>query len=104
MILSACGSARGPLRLGADGVVSLGGAFLSAGARCVILSRFDLELGAVLALMQTLHERLAAGASPAEALRAARHALSADPRFAHPFYFAGLQAVGLGARPFPTAR
>jgi CHAT domain-containing protein len=96
VILSACGAARGPARLGDDGVTSLGGAFLSAGARCVILSRYDLELEATLLLTRHLFARLDGGDSPAEALRAARAELSADPRFAHPFFHAGVQAVGLG--------
>lgn len=99
VILSACGAARGSARLGDDGVTSLGGAFLSAGARCVILSRYDLELDATLLLTRSLFARLHAGDSPAEALRAARAELSTDPRFAHPFFHAGVQAVGLGGGP-----
>jgi CHAT domain-containing protein len=52
--------------------------------------------------MIVVHERLAAGDSPAEALRAARARLAEDERFAHPFYTSGLQAFGLGHRPvFP---
>lgn len=99
VLLSACGAARGPSRQGDDGVAHLGGAFLAAGADCVVLSRFDVDAAATVELMISVHARLAAGDAPAEALRAARERLAADPRFDHPFYAGGLQAFGLGHRP-----
>jgi len=99
VVLSACGAARGPVRRGEDGLTNLGGAALSAGARCVILARGDLEVAATLKMMAVFHVRLRAGDSPAEALRLARKALAADPQWSHPFYHALLQVVGLGQEP-----
>jgi tetratricopeptide (TPR) repeat protein len=72
VILSSCGSGRGPPRVGDDQLVHLGGAFLDAGARCVVLSRFPVTSAATLELMARLHAHLAAGESTAEALRKAR--------------------------------
>lgn len=72
VILSACGSGRGPQRLGDDQLVHLGGAFLDAGARCVVLSRYPVTFRATHELMTRLHRHLAAGDAPAEALRKAR--------------------------------
>ena len=76
VILSSCGSAQGPPRVGDDELTHLGGSFLRAGARAVILARARVEYGATQRLMETLYARLAEGASPAEALRAGRVALS----------------------------
>lgn len=99
VVLAACGAAHGPLRRGEDGLTNLGGAALSAGARCVVLARGDLELQATLRMLETFHKRLRAGDAPAEALRSARSELSSDPRWSHPFYHSLLQVVGLGQEP-----
>lgn len=72
VVLSACATARGVSRLGDDNLAHLGGAFLRAGAECVVLSRAELELDETMALMQLFHARLKAGDPPSEALRAAR--------------------------------
>lgn len=72
VVLAACGAARGPTRVGEDGVQHLGGAFLRAGARTVLLSRGDLEASSALELMAGFHAGLAAGLSPMESLRVAR--------------------------------
>ncbi|MEM7305612.1 MAG: CHAT domain-containing protein [Planctomycetota bacterium] len=95
VFLSSCGSARGPLRLGDDGIAHLGGAFLWAGADTVLLSHAGQDYAASVALSEHLYAALAGGASPSEALRQARAALTDDARFAHPHYYALLRAVGL---------
>ncbi|MCE9592664.1 MAG: CHAT domain-containing protein [Planctomycetes bacterium] len=104
VILSACGAGRGSARLGEDALNHLGGALLERGANCVLLARQEIELRAILALTGELHRRLAAGDPPAEALRAARVALAASDEFGDPFYFATLQAFGLGHARFFAAR
>lgn len=76
VVLSACGAARGPKRLGEDGTAHLGGAFLTAGAKSVLLSRGDLEVESTLAFNRAFHQALAAGASPMVALRDARAAVA----------------------------
>jgi tetratricopeptide (TPR) repeat protein len=96
VILSSCGAARGPQRIGDDGTTDLGGALLAAGARSVLLSRADLPAAATAALMERVHASLAAGATPAEALAAARRA----PGLAE--VAASFRVVGLGHEaPFP---
>lgn len=96
VILSACGAGRGTERLGEDALNHLGGTFLERGAICVILARQDLGLDATITLTAALHRRLAAGDSPAEALRAARVELAASKTYGYPFDFSTLQAFGLG--------
>lgn len=78
VVLSACGAARGPDRLGEDGVGHLGGAFLSAGASAVLVARGDLEIRTTLEFNHRFHARLHAGASPLVALRDARRAARAS--------------------------
>lgn len=75
VVLSACGAARGPARLGEDGIAHLGGAFLSAGAKAVLISRGDLEVRSTLEFNRRFHSALHAGATPLVALRDARRAL-----------------------------
>ena len=105
VVLSACGAARGPVRRGEVGVTHLGGAFLTAGAGCVVLPIADVEERATLELMSSFHWRLRRhGESPAEALRQARRQLASDPRFEDPFYHSLIQAVGAAHEPlFPGA-
>ncbi len=101
VILSACGSGRGPLRMGDDRLMNLGGAFLDAGARCVVLARFPVEYEATLALMERFHARLAAGDPPAEALRAAR-AGGGHADGPADLHAAAFEVLGLGFEPvFP---
>ncbi len=102
VVLLACGAGRGPVRRGDDGVGRLGESFLLRGARAVVAADADLELGATLDLMEEFGARLAAGASPAEALRGARDRLARDGR--HPASRVRVQLIGLGDRPLPKPR
>ena len=95
VVLSACGTALGPKRLGDDDLAHLGGAFLRAGAAAVVLSRSQVGYGPTLELMEGLHARLAAGDPPAEALRRARADLKEDDP-AGAFHRSQFQIVGLG--------
>jgi hypothetical protein len=99
VVLAVCGAGRTPLRSGDDGVSNLGGAFMKAGAQCVVLSPVDLEQGATELLLDEFHAQVVRGESPARAMRAARRKLSANERYADPFYNSMLQVVGLGSRP-----
>lgn len=100
VVLGVCGASSGPLRIGDDGLGHLGGAFLAAGADAVLAARGDLPVGATLDLLRALFVELRAGRSAASALRSARRAIAADPRRAHPYYFAGLRLSGLDAAPW----
>jgi hypothetical protein len=105
--LAACGSARGPRRVGDDGVAQLAGAFFGSGAVCTVQAAGDLALEPTLAQLARLGTGIRQGESPAEALRAAREQLARVPRFDHPFYLQSLRVVGLGLSPLlsaPTSR
>jgi len=96
VVLLACGSARGPERLGDDGIASITGALQLAGARTVIASREDLPRDATYALASRLMAHLAAGRTPAEALRRARADVASSKDFGDPWYWGHLHAEGLG--------
>jgi CHAT domain-containing protein len=99
VVLAACGTSRAPLRKGDDGANHLGGAFFASGAQCVVLSSADLDLEATRRMLDVFFAPTAKDQSPAEAMRAARAKLVADDaRFAHPYYHALFQVVGLGQR------
>jgi hypothetical protein len=100
VILSACESGRARRRLGDDSVhVTLGGAFLRAGAHTVVQSAADLHLAVHVDLMVAMHAGLQQGCSPAEALRHARDQGAAPLGWAERFEHAQVQVVGLGHLP-----
>ncbi|MFG0315840.1 MAG: CHAT domain-containing protein [Planctomycetota bacterium JB042] len=99
VLLSSCGAARGPLRRGEDGASNLGGAFLRAGARAVVLPSVDVDEGATLALMEGFHAAWRGGASVAEALREARARLAGSRALSDPYHWAWVHAVGAGRTP-----
>jgi CHAT domain-containing protein/tetratricopeptide (TPR) repeat protein len=102
VVLSACNTAAG----GAEGAEALSGlarAFFYAGARALLVSHWEVESGAAVAL--TTGAFAAAQKDPrigrAEALRRSMLALStdqADPRNAHPSVWAPFVLVGEGGR------
>jgi hypothetical protein len=94
------------LRRGDDGIHHLGGAFLRAGASAVILSFADLEYHSTLKLLASLHRNLAAGCSPARALRRARQEMASQPRTDWPYLHSLVQIRGPAQRslfPVPLA-
>ncbi len=101
VILSACSAGLGPRRLGDDSLAHLGGAFLAAGARAVVLSRAKIELRSAVRGSTRLHARLAAGDSPAQAMRVARAAVASGPRDDpnERWRVARTQVLGLGQLP-----
>ena len=62
VLLSSCGTGLGPDRLGDDNLANLGGAFLRAGARAVVLSRAPLEYERTRAPDGSPHPRVEKGA------------------------------------------
>jgi len=92
IVLSACDTGRrhaaGPLRE----VVGLPRAFLAAGARGVIASRWPADDAATATLMAVLHDGLARGETDAEALRLAH--VATQERHPHPYYWASTVLVG----------
>jgi CHAT domain-containing protein len=96
VFLATCSAARDQERAGEDGTSHLGGAFLRAGARCVITSRYALELGVTNVLAQRFFTALGRGELPAAAMRWARAELSSDPLYADALEPELLVVFGLG--------
>lgn len=74
VVLSACSSARGPLRAG-EGLGGLTRAFLYAGASSVLATLWAVEDAHTATLMERFYEGVAANKGRADALREARLAL-----------------------------
>ena len=66
-----------------------------AGARRVVATQWSVADDATAALMTTFYGRLAEGASPAEALRAAQLGhIGGGRTISHPFYWAPFEVIG----------
>lgn len=68
VVLAGCNTARGERR-SSEGVISVAHGFLTAGAPSVIATLWPINDQASAAFFPRLHQRLAAGVKPAEALR-----------------------------------
>ncbi len=95
--LSACNTAAGGPG-GGEALGGLAGAFLRAGARRVLASHWEVDSDATVALMTTTFEAFARApaAGAARALRSAQGRLLAEPRFAHPSFWAAFSLLGDG--------
>ncbi|MCA8973713.1 MAG: CHAT domain-containing protein [Planctomycetes bacterium] len=101
VMLGVCEAASGPARQGDDGASHLGGAFMLAGADCVVLANGRLSLGATRDLLIGALGCWQRGNGLVEAMRQARVAVAAGEGRAHPYYFAGMRVVGVDVPP-PT--
>jgi CHAT domain-containing protein len=94
-VLSACETGRGRVAPG-EGLIGLSWAFSVAGCPTTVVSHWKVDSASTSRLMVEFHRRLARGRPKADALREAALAVKADPRYAHPFYWAGFIVLGLG--------
>lgn len=91
LILSACETASGDDRA----ALGLAGVALKAGARSALATLWYINDVASGELVSDFYKALQPGhLSRAQALRAAQKALAADPRFAHPAYWAPFLLIG----------
>ncbi|MEZ5294466.1 MAG: CHAT domain-containing tetratricopeptide repeat protein [Vicinamibacterales bacterium] len=90
VVLSGCSTGLG--RVSSDGIAGLTGAFLSAGARTIVTSLWDVSDDSTAFLMARFYEGLQAGRSKASALRRAQ--LATRARYAHPGHWAAFQLTG----------
>ena len=99
-VLSACETGLGKVIRG-EGILGLTRAFMYAGASRVLCSLWKVDDAATSALMQSFYEHWnpksgeAKGLPAAEALRAAQAELRKNPKWSHPFYWAGWSLWGL---------
>ena len=94
VLLTTCHSAAGPARAGDDVAARLAGAFLARGSQVVLEALGPLDVAPTLAISAALLRELRTGATPAEALQAARRSL--PPGASHWANGARLRLVGLG--------
>jgi CHAT domain-containing protein/tetratricopeptide (TPR) repeat protein len=99
-VLSACETARGRITSG-EGVIGLTWAFFVAGVPTTVVSQWKVESTSTTELMLAFHrarkvaeERGRAPFRTAKALQRAELQLLRNPRFSHPFYWAGFVVVG----------
>jgi len=96
VVLSACSTALGK-SIGGEGLIGMGHAFLSAGARSLVASLWDVPDEPTAHLMERFHEGLRAGLGNDEALRGAQLALIAEQRqrgSTSPLTWAGFTIIG----------
>lgn len=101
-VLSACQTARGHVSAG-EGLIGMSWALFVAGTPTTVVSQWKVDSNSTSRLMVDFHRFLsaqestgAAKVSKAEALRRAALKLAADPKYKHPFYWAGFVVVGNG--------
>jgi tetratricopeptide (TPR) repeat protein len=93
VVLAACHTGMGEILPG-EGVMALGRAFRYAGARSVLMSLWSVEIESSITLVRRFFEHRKAEKSKIEALRLARADLRRDPKYDHPFFWAGLVLMG----------
>ena len=92
VVLSACNTGSGVVSR-AEGVMSLGRAFLAAGAESVTVSLWQVSDNSTQVFMEQYYENILDGRSKSEALAAARSYLFKNG-FANPFFWAPFVLVG----------
>ena len=97
-VLTACDTGRGRVADG-EGVIGLTWAFFAAGTPSTVVSLWKLESESAAALTLAFHQQLRASlvaghGQVAPSLRSAALTLRRDPRWRHPFYWAGLVPIG----------
>ena len=93
VVLSGCETALGERTRG-DEIIGLSRAFLFAGSPSVIATLWPVDDQASSRLMAAFYRRLRAGATAAEALRAAQRELIASSEHAAPYYWAAFTLIG----------
>lgn len=97
VVLSACQTARGRIGAG-EGMVGMSWAFFVAGVPSMLASQWKVNSAGTSKLMVDFHRRLKAQSTPSEtkatALQQASLDLMKDPRYRHPYFWAGFVLLG----------
>jgi CHAT domain-containing protein/HEAT repeat protein/TolB-like protein len=91
--LSACETGLGDI-LSGDDVVSLENAFIYAGAASVLATLWKVDDESTAELMGEFYKNMKGGMTKTEALTAAQRKLRSNPKFDHPYYWAGFTLRG----------
>ena len=95
VVLATCSGADGAA-LGGEGLLSLGYAFLAAGADNVIAAQWPVADAATARLMEAMYRNLLGGGmSPAGALREAQQSIRTQAAWRHPRYWASFAVYGM---------
>jgi CHAT domain-containing protein len=95
-VLSACETGNGRISPG-EGVIGMSWAFFVAGTRSMVVSQWRVNSASTSQLMKNFYQALAKQPNhrtKSQALREASMRLFRDPRYRHPFYWAGFVLVG----------
>jgi CHAT domain-containing protein len=95
-VLSACETGNGRISPG-EGVIGMSWAFFVAGTRSMVVSQWRVNSTSTSQLMKSFYQALANQPhhrDKSQALREASGRLLRDPRYRHPFYWAGFVFVG----------
>jgi CHAT domain-containing protein/outer membrane protein assembly factor BamD (BamD/ComL family) len=102
VVLSACETGTGRLQ-GEEGIMNLARAFLTAGAKSVVASLWDVDDRSTATLMENFYQHLAQGQSVALALRSSQmEFVKTYGEKADPYLWAGFEVIGDGARTIVT--
>jgi len=96
VVLSACETAQGQFVSG-EGVISLGRAFMYAGASSTVNTLWKIRDKSSASIMKLFYEKLLAGQTKGAALQASKQAYleqEAGPQSAHPYFWAAYTMVG----------
>lgn len=94
VVLSGCSTFQTTFVHGAP--LAAAGAYLSAGAECVVATLWPIHDEAAFIFMTEFHCCLLSGMTVARAARFGRQAVAGDPRFRSPYYWAPFSVVGKG--------
>lgn len=101
MVLSACETGTGRLQ-GEEGIMNLARAFLTAGAKSVVASLWDVDDRSTATLMEDFYQHLAKGESIASALRSSQlEFIQTYGEKASPYLWA-FEVIGDGTRTIIT--
>jgi len=93
VVLSACETADGKYQAG-EGLIGLSWSFLAAGSQSAVASQWRVDSASTTALMIAFHRGLQQHLTTAAALRRAELSIAHDPKYKHPFYWAGFVLLG----------
>lgn len=94
VVLSSCESGGGKIGAG-EGIIGFTWAFFVAGSPSTVASQWKVDSESTVALMLEFHRNLKIKKlSKSEALRQAALKLRQDPKYRHPYYWAGFIVVG----------
>jgi CHAT domain-containing protein len=98
VVLSACETARGRIGAG-EGVIGMSWAFFVAGCRTTVVSQWQVNSPSTSELMAGFYKHLRPAATKnrkmkSDALRLAALELIKNPRYRHPYYWAGFVMIG----------